>query len=707
MKRTVSVLAVLALLIAAVGAVPHADSAETHGPRSLLQRMRSGGAVPRRSGGHEVNTEIRGAVVAGGRRPFPIVLPSEAERTKLTLQREGLDVLRGIKGPIAPVVVIGPYRSGKSFLLNQMLGVSCGEGFGVGHTRKTETKGVWIWGEPMTVDGDEVNVVFVDTEGFEATGMSDAYDDRIFALSSIMSSVLVYNLPETVKEGDIEKLSFAVELAQEFYTRASANNDDGGRPDGQVKVSGYDDDEDEAVIDADVSSQLASFLPRSLVWLIQRDFLEGSTVNQMVRDALKSVPNPSKDTHVDELNRIRTSLRALAGNSTAFGLRQPHLERTKLCELRDDELEPAYVEQRDQLRRIITQSAKAKAHVEIPGSAPSKTALGSATGLMTGPALAALIERSVSALNEGDFPSAGNVVDSFNRDALERHVASYVVAMDGVRLPVDEDALTSTHRQAAAKAVEGFRRDRFGRGAVTTAALRRKLAEMLEQRKEKNAFVSGKECETLATTCEEELVGLQTMRLPSLRKFDTSSKACQDRWSTRCVGPSRETYGSRIKRSTDRERSAFLQNYNARLLNGLLMLSIGGIVTFRFLYTNALGELVAWCLFIALEVGPKLYLGGDGMFESAWWTTAVQFWEVAVYNQLIDMDKVGPVLLCAALAGVVYVRVRRCVQWLNGCCPCIVRNCCCTSLLGIPNARKGVKGKRKTAVSGRTRDLDV
>jgi hypothetical protein len=111
-----------------------------------------------------------------------------------------------------------------------------------------------------------------------------------------------------------------------------------------VKVSGYEDDEDEAVMDADVSSQLASFLPRSLVWLIQRDFLEGSTVNQMVRDALKSVPNPSKDTHVDELNRIRTSLRALAGNSTAFGLRQPHLERTKLCELRDDELEPAYVD---------------------------------------------------------------------------------------------------------------------------------------------------------------------------------------------------------------------------------------------------------------------------------------------------------------------------------------------------------------------------
>ena len=49
--------------------------------------------------------------------------------------------------------------------------------------------------------------------------MSDAYDDRIFALSSIMASVLVYNLPETVKEGDIEKLSFALELAREFSSR--------------------------------------------------------------------------------------------------------------------------------------------------------------------------------------------------------------------------------------------------------------------------------------------------------------------------------------------------------------------------------------------------------------------------------------------------------------------------------------------------------
>lgn len=39
----------------------------------------------------------------------------------------------------------------QSFTLNQLLGVGCEEGFGVGHTRLTQTKGVWMWGEPVPV----------------------------------------------------------------------------------------------------------------------------------------------------------------------------------------------------------------------------------------------------------------------------------------------------------------------------------------------------------------------------------------------------------------------------------------------------------------------------------------------------------------------------------------------------------------------------
>ncbi len=70
----------------------------------------------------------------------------------------------------------------------------------MGHTRSTQTKGVWVWGEPQrpaAADGGSgaqqpaAAIVYVDTEGFESTGKSDVYDDRIFALSAIMSSLLV------------------------------------------------------------------------------------------------------------------------------------------------------------------------------------------------------------------------------------------------------------------------------------------------------------------------------------------------------------------------------------------------------------------------------------------------------------------------------------------------------------------------------------
>ena len=68
------------------------------------------------------------------------------------------------------------------------------KGFGVGHTRATQTKGIWLWAAPQEAQvpgGGALSVIYVDTEGFESTGKSDAYDDRIFALSALLSSVLM------------------------------------------------------------------------------------------------------------------------------------------------------------------------------------------------------------------------------------------------------------------------------------------------------------------------------------------------------------------------------------------------------------------------------------------------------------------------------------------------------------------------------------
>eukprot|EP00899_Mesostigma_viride_P013238 jgi/Mesvir1/21915/Mv25005-RA.1 len=185
----------LVLLLSTVEAEPEglrgSRSGQSSMPRPLLKGSIAG------------STQHRGALsrVApfGAAMAYPIVRP-EPGHTKLVVAQEGLDILASIEMPVAVVAVIGPYRSGKSFLLNQLLSLPCNQGFGVGHTRDTMTKGVWVWGQPrmVTAGGKDMAVLFVDTEGFESAGKSDVYDDRIFALSAIISSLLIYNLPETV-----------------------------------------------------------------------------------------------------------------------------------------------------------------------------------------------------------------------------------------------------------------------------------------------------------------------------------------------------------------------------------------------------------------------------------------------------------------------------------------------------------------------------
>lgn len=349
-------------------------------------------------------------------RAFPIVEPDYGH-TKLRLSKEGLEAIQRINTPIAAVSVIGPYRSGKSFLLNQLLSLSCNKGFGVGHMRDTKTKGIWVWGTPVEidVDGSKVSVLYLDTEGFESIGKSNVYDDRIFALAAVLSSVLVYNLPETIREADISRLSFAVELAEEFYGR--------------------------------VKGQDVAFEPAKLLWLIQRDFLQGKSVQQMVDEALQRVPNSNGDKYIDEVNQIRDSLAVMGDNSTAFSMPQPHLQRTKLCDMEDEELDPLYVERRDALKQLVASMIK-------PKLVQGRT--------LNGKEFVSFLGQILEALNKGEIPSTGSLVEVFNKGILERCLKLYTEKMERVSLPVSVDKLQQVHDLAENEARKLFDKQHFG-----------------------------------------------------------------------------------------------------------------------------------------------------------------------------------------------------------------------------------------------------
>jgi hypothetical protein len=277
----------------------------------------------------------------------------------------------------------------------------------------------------MDVDGSKVSVLYLDTEGFESVGKSNVYDDRIFALATVLSSVLIYNLPETVREADISRLSFAVEIAEEFYGR--------------------------------VKGQDVAFEPAKLLWLIQRDFLQGKSVQQMVNEALQRVPNDNGDKYIDEVNQIRDSLAVMGDNSTAFSLPQPHLQRTKLCDMEDKELEPLYVKRREQLKQLVSSIIK-------PKIVQGKT--------LNGKDFVSFLQQILEALNKGEIPSTGSLVEIFNKAILERCLKVYRDKMDGLGLPVPLEKLQQFHEMANEEARIIFDKQHFGKHHAAQSVLK-------------------------------------------------------------------------------------------------------------------------------------------------------------------------------------------------------------------------------------------
>ncbi|GJP65308.1 hypothetical protein CLOP_g22208 [Closterium sp. NIES-67] len=133
-------------------------------------------------------------------KPMQLLRPS-ANHDRLEVVQSTLDVLERIHQPVAFVAVVGPYHGGKSFLLNVLLNST--RGFPVGTRPDPETLGLWIRIVPphrLQTPGGAV-VVLVDSEGLYGDGASRAYDAKLFAVATLLSSHLIYNTLRTLVGG--------------------------------------------------------------------------------------------------------------------------------------------------------------------------------------------------------------------------------------------------------------------------------------------------------------------------------------------------------------------------------------------------------------------------------------------------------------------------------------------------------------------------
>lgn len=176
-------------------------------------------------------------------------------------------------------------------------------------------------------------------------------------------------------------------------------------------------------------------------------------------------------------------------------------------------------------------------------------------------------------------------------------------------------------------------------------------------RSAENQAASSQLCSSLEARCEAELDDLQAMRLPSLRKFESSHRRCERRFTEQCKGPGRKENAERLAKAWARASKQFARDYNNNLYTGLLVLSLCGIVIFRFVWRVQIIEAACWVGFLFLEVYPHVHPGPGTMYDTKGWQVTVQAWEglmLALFG-----FRGAPAVWVVALAAVVVLRLHR------------------------------------------------
>jgi hypothetical protein len=79
------------------------------------------------------------------------------------------------------------------------------------------TKGLWLWKKVLRTTNPECPpILLLDSEGLGATDQDATYDNKIFLLSLLLSSFLIYNSLGTIDETALNNLSTAVQLVKKL-----------------------------------------------------------------------------------------------------------------------------------------------------------------------------------------------------------------------------------------------------------------------------------------------------------------------------------------------------------------------------------------------------------------------------------------------------------------------------------------------------------
>ena len=366
-------------------------------------------------------------------------LIDSVHRTGLAASHQGLDFLRCITGPVCVVCVVGPARTGKSYLLGQLQGST----FRLGHTWKAETMGIWIGQKAIKLKlptGEETTLVFLDSEGIgsiDSKDSTDATDNQIFTLSVLLSSLLIYNSKNVPNTSDLEKLHFVSKLSDSIRVRSNAEN---------------------------TREDVAKFKEYSpeFFWLIRDVTLEITDENNKPMDIKTYLEQKilKKERGVSEAvnrrNEIRESIKSFFKSINAFTLPVPSHEKEVLRNMgkpnNNKNLKGEFLVKLDILKTILAEKYHSKKGIN--------------DSLLTGTQLADLLESYIQALNtKGYIPDWQSAWELTVKIAYERagkkafEVYEKCLTPLTPMFPCEEDKIIKEHEHGLKEAIDIFRKE--------------------------------------------------------------------------------------------------------------------------------------------------------------------------------------------------------------------------------------------------------
>lgn len=134
---------------------------------------------------------------------------------------EAVEFLNKLCGPIGVVSIVGPYRTGKSTLLNRCLLQR--QSLKIGSTVNACTKGILLVKHvlkgPNVLDGNTkpLPVIVLDTEGLGSIDATNTHDVRIFSMALLLSSLFMYNSVGSIDENALTNLSLVASICKSLH----------------------------------------------------------------------------------------------------------------------------------------------------------------------------------------------------------------------------------------------------------------------------------------------------------------------------------------------------------------------------------------------------------------------------------------------------------------------------------------------------------